>query len=273
MSMRRYCLAASIVFLPFLPLVSKPASSQGLSIQPRATIGYQYYEFDGEEDGVGNQIGDIDYQTDYLLGGVGLSVQYNRFFADLYGQTNLSNAEDNVDNIADTQGVDSSAEIDRYELNLALGYAIIPSVSVSGGVKYARTKIDSVLSGDAVIVDGSFLDIDMEYIGPYLGAAYAIPVADVGSAVLSGSIAYLFGEAEANLELNGGAFSVDVEGESVGSNIGAAWSGTLAPISSALSAVGYTVGVDYSVYQFRDNSVDEYKEQTVRGRFDIRYRF
>lgn len=271
--MKRFCFAVGIVALvSSLPIMGQ-VIAQGLSIQPRATIGYQYYDFDGEEDGVGNQIGDFDYKTDYLLGGLGLTAQYNRFFADLYGQTNLTEATDDVDNLAGVDGVDSAAEIDRYELNLALGYAIIPTVTVSGGVKYARTKIDTDLSGVGVVDDVSTFDIDMEYVGPFFGAAYALPVADLGSAVLSGSIAYLFGEAKADLLLNGNEANANVKGESIGSNIGVAWVGGLGPLSSALSGVGYSLGVDYSVYQFRDDGVDEYKEQTVRGRFDLKYRF
>lgn len=274
--MKRCRFNVGIIALTLFFSINSSVSAQGLSIQPRATIGYQYYEFDGEEDGVGNAIGDIDYKTDYLLGGLGATVQYNRFFADFYGQTNLSDANDNVDDLSGIDGLDSAAEIDRYELNLALGYAIIPKLTVSGGVKYARTKIDSDLSGaiDGVAVeDGSTLDLDVEYVGPFFGAAFALPVADLGSAVFSGSVAYLFGNAEADLLLNGDASAVDVNGESIGANIGLAWAGGLGPLSSALSGVGYSFGIDYSAYEFKDDGVDEFKEKTVRGRFDLKYRF
>lgn len=271
--MKRCRVYVGIVALAIFPSVIGPVSAQGLTIQPRATIGYQYYEFDGEEDGVGNQIGDFDFKTDYLLGGLGLTAQSGRFFADLYGQTNLSEANDNVNDLAGLGGVDSDAEIDRYEINLALGFAITPTISVSGGVKYARTKIDSDLSGDGVDDDNSIFDIDVEYVGPFFGAAYALPVADLGSVVLSGSIAYLFGDAEADLVLNGVALEADVKGQSIGSNIGAAWVGNFGPLAPALSGLGYSLGVDYSIYEFEDNGVDEYQEQTVRGKFDLKYRF
>jgi len=271
--MKRCRITVGITALTLFLSIDTSVFAQGLSIQPRATIGYQYYEFDGEENGVGNALGDFDYETDYLFGGLGLTGQYNRFFVDLYGQTNLSDANDNVDNLAGTQGVDSAADIERYELNLALGYAIIPSVTVSGGVKYARTTIDTDLSGVAVIDNDSTFDIDVEYVGPFFGAAYALPVRDLGSAVLSGSVAYLFGETEADLVLNGNAFEADVKGESIGANIGLAWAGGLGPLSSALSGVGYSFGIDYSAYEFRDDGVDEFKEKTVRGRFDLKYRF
>ena len=86
---------------------------------------------------------DFDVDTDYILGGLGLSVQKGRFFVDLYGQTNLSDAEDDVDNFADLDGITRESQVDRYELNATLGYAITDQVSVFSGLKYATNEVNS----------------------------------------------------------------------------------------------------------------------------------
>lgn len=257
-----------------LLLIAFPVTAQGLSVQPRATIGYEYYEFDGEDDGTSNQLGDFDFDADYLIGGLGLTVQFGRFFADLYGQKNLSDAEYEEDNFTDVAGLDYDAEVERFNINLALGYAITPSISVIGGVKYASSEIE----GDQVLnnVDiGDFFNVDVEYVGPYFGGAYALPIADLGYVVLNGSIAYLFGETIVDVQAAGLviADNLTIDGEAVGANFGVAWSGNLSPLSPALSRLGYTVGVDYSAYEFTDDGVDEFSEETIRGKFDLKIRF
>ncbi len=254
-----------------IPVSASPADGSGLVIQPRVTVGYEYYEFDSEGDG------GIEVDSRYLIGGAGLTVQAGRFFADIYGQTNLTDADYDEDDFIDDVNVES--EIERFNINLALGYAILPSVSVIGGVKYARSEIESdFVSDDAVVaanLGNSFLDIDVEYVGPYFGGAYALPVADLGSLVLSGSVAYLYGETTVDSELLGVvvADNQTIEGQSIGANIGLAWSGGLAPLSTALAGVGYSLGVDYSAYEFKDDDVDVFSEKTVRGKFDLKYRF
>ncbi len=277
--MKRWCFIAGLTAVAALPSMPGSAVAQELSIQPRATLGYQYYKFDGD-DGDSGQLGNFDIETDYLLGGLGVTAQYGRFFVDLYGQTNLTEGEDFVQNADGTQDFDIDATIDRYEVNLALGYAIIPTVSVIGGLKYARTDIQSALVSDdaalsIILGDNSSFDVDVEYVGPFFGAAYALPVQDFGSLVVSGSLTYLFGETTVDSQV-GGVVVVDnqnIKGESIGSNVGVAWSGGLGLLSSNLAKVGYSVGLDYSQYQFEDDGVDEFAEKTIRGKFDLKYRF
>jgi len=255
-----------------VPLSTSGVVAQELIFQPRASLGYQSYSFDIAGDDA------LDIETDYLLGGLGLSVQWGRFFADFYGQTNLTDAEDNEADFADVAGIDRSSEVDRFELNATLGYAITPSISTFGGVKYASNEIDSDFDSDDALLDAalgdSFFNVDVEYIGPFAGASYALPIADAGAFALSGSIAYLIGDTSIEAEVNGDADNVDVDGTAFGFNVGAAWIGGLGGLSPSLANLGYTIGVDYSEYDFEnDDGGDEFSEETLRVKVDLKYNF
>ena len=149
-----------------LPFLVTNVVAQDLVIQPRVSLGYQTYDFNIE----GND--DFDIETDYILGGLGLSVQRGRFFVDLYGQTNLTDAEDDVDNFGGLAGVNRDSEVDRYELNATLGYAVTNQISTFGGLKYASNEVKSDINSNDPVVDAglgdSFFDIDVEYIGSFI---------------------------------------------------------------------------------------------------------
>lgn len=270
--------ASAVVIATVSSLAAQSVMAQDISFQPRATLGYEYYELDGENDGTSNQLGDFNFKSDYLVGGLGLTIQSGRFFADFYGQKNLSRA-DNLDRDAIQDEVDFDQEADRYNVNLALGYAITPSISVIGGLKYSRTDIESDIVSDDEALDillaGSFFNVDVEYIGPYLGGAYAIPIGTAGHVILNGSVSYLFGETTVDAEVDDVVIADNetIDGESIGANLGVAWSGGFGQQASAPSRFGYTIGVDYSTYQFADGDVDEFKEETVRGKLDFKVRF
>lgn len=244
------------------------AGAVDLSFQPRASLGYQSYTFD-----VAGSNFEVD--TDYVLGGLGLTVQGGRFFVDLYGQTNLTDAEYDDEDILDTNGLNQDSEVDRYEVNLTLGYAVTPNISVFGGLKYAENEINSDLDSDLVDIGDSFFDIDVEYLGPFVGASLAVPVANAGALAFSGSTAYLFGEATIDAEVAGNviADNQEVDGEAIGFNLGVAWIGGLEALSPSLSGLGYTVGIDYSTYDFEDGDTDEFSEETLRGKVDLKYTF
>lgn len=247
-----------------LPFLVTNVVAQELVVQPRVSLGYQTYDFNIE----GND--DFDIETDYILGGLGLSVQRGRFFVDLYGQTNLTDAEDDVDNFLGLAGVRRESEVDRYELNATLGYAVTPQISTFGGLKYASNDINS----DIIGIGDSFLDIDVEYIGPFIGASYALPVEGFGALALSASGAYLWGDTQLESQLDGEVFAnLDIDGNAIGFNFGAAWIGSLAPLAPTLANLGYTIGIDYSQYDFEDDGNDEFSEETLRTKVDIKYNF
>jgi len=256
-----------------VPLFAGGAIAQELIFQPRVSLGYQSYSFDIAGDD------SLDVETDYLLGGLGLSVQRGRFFVDLYGQTNLTEAEDDEENFAGAAGIDRSSKVDRYELNATLGYAVTPNISVFGGVKYASNEIKSDFDSDDALIDAllgdSFFDVDVEYLGPFFGASYALPIADVGALALSASGAYLSGDTTVDAEIAGQVIAddQDIDGTAIGFNFGAAWIGSLAPLSPSLAKLGYVVGLDYSEYDFEDGNTDEFSEETLRFKVDVKYNF
>jgi hypothetical protein len=253
------------------------AQAQELSIQPRVSLGYQSYSFElSDQD---NELFNSD--VSYLFGGLGVSAQVGRFFVDLYGQTNLTEAEDDSDFLGVATRTD---KVDRYEVNLTAGYAITSQFSAFTGVKYANTKINEDIEDDAT--GGDLLDADnkleMDYYGPFLGASYAIPVQPLyGSIVLNGSVAYLFGNVALDSTIVDNVNAVvteivaDNDGEAVGANIGIAWAAGFGSLLPGLEPLSYTVGVDYSTYTFEEDgsSGDLFEEETLRGRVDLKYRF
>lgn len=271
--MKERSLRLGIVASMILPLTTGYAVAEQLSFQPRVSLGYQSYTFDLPDTDL------LKVETDYLLGGLGLSVQGGRFFVDLYGQTNLTKAEDTEANTGGINNVDLQSEVDRYELNLTLGYAATQQISLFVGLKYANNKVKSDFVSDDAALDAtlgnSFFDVEVEYLGPFVGASLAIPVADAGAFALSGSTAYLFGETKVDSEVLGGAtVDLTIDGEALGFNLGAAWIGSLASLMPSLPGLGYTVGVDYSTYQFEnDGGTEQFSEDTLRGKIDLKYSF
>jgi hypothetical protein len=238
------------------------------------SIGYQYYEFDLD---VNNA---VDVDTDYVFGGLGVTAQIGKFFVDLYGQTNLTDAEFNEDDFAvvGNAAVERDATIDRNELNLTAGYAFTPMITAFGGLKYAKNDIDQEFNSDNALVDSivanDFVKFENEYIGPFLGAAFSMPVANLGSVSLSGSLAYLDGESTLDLAFQGlVADNASIDGTALGYNVGATWSGQFAAFAPSLSNLGYSAGLDYSSYDFEDDGDDVYAERTLRVRADLKYRF
>ena len=254
-----------------MPVFAGGAVAQELSFQPRVSLGYQAYSFDlSDDDDV------FDFEGDYFLGGLGLTVQRGRFFVDLYGQTNLTEAEDDEDDVVFLDVLtDRESTANRNEFNATLGYAVTQAVSVFGGLKYANNDVENDfidINNDRITVD-----FEMEYFGPFAGASYAIPVADVGAIAVSGSVAYLDGDVTFDVGLDVGdessSASADVDGAAIGANLGAAWIGSLAPLSPNLAKFGYTAGLDYSYYQFEDDGDEAFTEETLRFKVDLKYNF
>jgi len=268
--MNRHSFAASLVAVTMLPAFSTSLFAADFSIQPRASIGYQNYEF------VLENVNDLDVEADYVYGGLGVTGQIGKFFVDLYGQTNLTDAEFSEDF---TEEVDRDADIDRVELNLTTGYAFNSFVTVFGGLKYAKNEIDQEFNSEIEVIDdllsNDFVNFENEYFGPFAGLALSIPIANVGSVSISGALAYLDGESTLDAVILNEVVADDdsIDGSAIGFNVGGSWSGNLAPLSPALSRIGYSVGVDYSSYDFEDDGDDVYAERTLRVRTDVKYRF
>ena len=240
-----------LVAVAMLPAMSS-AFALDLTIQPRVAIGSQYYEY--------NVAGssDVNAEVDYVFGGLGVTGQLGKFFVDLYGQTNLTEGEDDDPNA----GSGRETTVDRSELNLTAGFAFTRNVTAFGGLKYAKNQIDSEFNS------GTTIDIETDYFGPFGGLALTFPFADVGAISINGSLAYLDGEETVD---NSNLVSEVVnDGKAFGYAVGLGWSGRFGPATSAL---GYGVGLDYSSYDFEEDGDDEFKEKTARFRGEVKYRF
>lgn len=250
-------------------LLAPCAMAADITFQPRVSTGYQIYNYDS----LGNS---FDFTDGYVFAGAGLTAQIDRFFADIYGQTNLTKATD-LSGEDDRAFLAQNSEVDRYELNGSVGYAVLPYLSLLGGIKFAVTQFD------AEIVDNRAngnQDETALYVGPYLGASAALPVGQVGSFALSGSLAFLFGDVDTESVIdrrdeNDNVINTTVQkanekGTSLGANVGLAWIGNL---NGTLPGLGYTLGVDYSAYKFEDGGDDLIRERTGRIRLDLKYRF
>ncbi|MGI9492397.1 MAG: hypothetical protein ACR2QF_08370 [Geminicoccaceae bacterium] len=241
-----------LVAIAVMPATMSSASALDLTIQPRVTIGAQYYEY--------NVAGasDVNAEVDYVFGGLGVTGQIGSFFVDLYGQTNLTEGEDDNPNI----GGGRETTVDRSEINLTAGFAATRNITLFGGLKYARNEIDSEFG------NGVTIDIETDYFGPFGGLALTFPFSDVGALSLNGSVAYLDGEETVDNSLL--VSDVVNDGNALGYAVGLGWSGRFGPATSAL---GYGIGIDYSTYDFEESGDDEFKEETARLRGEVKYRF
>lgn len=253
--MRHLRIMNQLLVVAAVPAFASSSFAAEFSVRPRASIGYQYYDFDV----AGSS--DVDAKVSYLFGGLGVTGQIGKFFVDLYGQTNLTEGEYETE--SSIAGVDREATVNRSELNLTAGFAFTRNVTIFGGLKYAKNDIENDFSDDF-----NQINLDTTYFGPFAGLALAYPISDVGALFLKGSLAYLDGEAEAaNEALN---IDIDIDGSSIGYGIGLGWSGRF---GSSIPALGYGLDLDYSAYKFDGDNDDEFDEKVFRVRADLKYRF
>lgn len=145
---------------------------------------------------------------------------------------------------------DRGSELDRFDINLTLGYSVWKGLSIFSGYKYTEFELDSQESN---FVLG---DKDQNYVeeGFFIGSSYAWQFGTKGSLSLSIAYAYLdaeFSESNVNTEpppfgFTFGEFNYD--GSSNGLSYGARWSGRL--VDQWL----YTVGLKYQSYSSNNNA-------------------
>lgn len=228
------------------------ASAIEFSLQPRVSIGEQYYEYEAEGES------DVNSEVNYVFGGLGLTAQIGKFFVDVYGQTNLTEGEDDDPNA----GSGRETAVSRREVNVTAGFVFARYVTAFGGLKYARNESENDFES------GTTIDLETDYFGPFAGLALNFPISNVGAISLNGSLAYLDGEE--TIDNSNLADDVVNDGKALGYAVGLGWSGRFGP---SVSGLGYGIGLDYSAYDFEEDGEDEFKEQTIRLRADLKYRF
>ena len=200
------------------------ATAIEFSIQPRVSIGSQYYEYNRDSDA-----SDINTDVSYIFGGLGVTGQVGKFFVDLYGQTNLTEGEDEQEDV--DPGVDRENTVNRRELNLTAGFALTRNVTAFGGLKYAKVDLDNDFT------TGTTIDVDTSYFGPFGGLALTFPISDFGALSLNGSLAYLDGEEKIE-NTSTAQVNFESDGTSIGYSVGLAWSGPVRPVDVGLRLWG-----------------------------------
>jgi hypothetical protein len=249
---------------------------------------------------------------------VDVSAQYADNGSDSSGQTFSSNeqkpfpnagdlglpTDGRLYNFNDFQSASNSADFDRTEWAVSVGYAFTNHFAVYAGYKSAKTDFkvgrsgalrqdicgnfgdaapdESCLTNDV----GTFTDntkLEFEQDGPFVGGTFGW---DFSQGYLNGTlagnfaIAFLDGKAketstEAFFTPAPGfgdprpvpAFTIDRDGDSVGLSLGLLWNG-LTPID----ALSYLIGIDGYQYKF-SSSRGDFKETVVRFKAGIAYLF
>lgn len=212
---------SALFFLPYT------ANAAEFSITPRVSTGFVHYN----SDQLGNEV-----SFNYIFGGLGLTFQKNRFFVDLYGQSDLAEVGDGDDNQDFGKG--------RKELNLTTGFSVSPNVTFFGGIKYAKTDF-----------------VDLDYGGPFIGTSFFIPLFDAGTLSFNTSISYL-----EEYETSGEVF----DSSAIGLNSGVSWN---ADLKQLLPGLSYGLSIDYSGYSFKDGGETILTEDILRTRLDLKYGF
>jgi len=219
-SMKHSRMMGGLLIATFVPVFASSALAAEFEVQPRASIGYQYWEYNRD-----SATSDINTEADYVFGGLGVTGQINQFFLDLYGQTNLTKGDGDDPNV----GSGRETDVSRRELNLTGGYAFNGYITAFGGLKYAEIEIENEFNSGATI------DVDTSYFGPFAGVSLSYPISDIGAVSLSGSLAYLDGEEQ--IDNSGIAEPSDNDGSSIGYNLGLTWSGNFSPLTASLPMV------------------------------------
>lgn len=259
-SMKHSRMTSGLLMAASVPVFASSALAAEFEIQPRASIGYQYWEYNRD-----SATSDINTEADYIFGGLGVTGQFGQFFVDLYGQTNLTEGDGDDPNA----GSGRETDVNRRELNVTGGYAFNRYITAFGGLKYAEIEIENEFNS------GTTIDVDTSYFGPFAGVSLSYPVSGIGAVSLSGSLAFLDGEEE--IDNSGIVGSSENDGTSIGYSLGLTWSGNFSPLTASLPGLGYGAGLDYSSYKFESDGdgIDDvdYDEKTFRARVDLRYRF
>ncbi|MGI9301093.1 MAG: hypothetical protein ACR2RB_00070 [Gammaproteobacteria bacterium] len=319
--MKRMILYAgmSILIAPHL------CSAAEFGFPPRLKTGLQHYDYEQKafvspaRDPAGifpNVSSDQSFSDTLPFVGGGLTFFANRFFVDLEIQQAFDGNDDSRlinQNFLDGAGpmpvatvlntnTAQSADFDRTDFAVSLGYSVTDNFVVFAGYKRAETDFESDLNGTISgfqandlapipFLTGTFtgkLDQEFDYDGPFVGANYTW---DVGLGALSGNIAVAAMDATVDLtfsdvlvttvtgavvpvDLQGlgesqgrGSFS-DIDGDTIGLSLGLLWTG-LTPVD----ALTYSLGVAGYRYDFESSGTPDFSETQIRFDVGVAYAF
>ncbi len=270
------------------PALAGPAD---FGIRPRVETGLLLYQLQEDDynyiantatDYEENRIQGIDISSTMITLGTGVTVFVSRFFADLSLQKALNGDdsfsrdqyyyyENNTLGFEEYQGDgDGTADFDRLETSLSLGYAITNNLAVFIGYKRAETDFTMRIDYDVRESINSFvetysvinrLNVTHTYKGPFTGASYAWPVNRGllrGSLAANIALAFLSGDLDATENWSddyGSQYQpnpLTFSGDTLGFTLGAKWTGT-----TGLDRLTYSVGMHYYRYNFEADNSDQ----------------
>ncbi len=248
-------------------------------LRPSVSTGIMQYQFEQKPqlviDTVAVSGGGVKVEDSLLFAGVGVSAFLGNFFADISLQKSdegedkytqqFTSFDGNLINLFSAEQQARRA-FDRDEFSVSIGYAVTGNWAFFGGYKRAdtefedegtlqqRTQILGTLEYDVHI------DADFEQSGYFFGSTYAWPVnsdgwlngvlsIDLGIAFLDGDLEQNttfmeIGEPDTASSASPGSLE-NLEGDSVGLNLGVAWNGPLTDrLAYSLSVDGYDYDYD-----------------------------
>lgn len=253
--MRSTLVASTAVFLA-AAVAGNRLHAADLHIQPHADVGMMYYEF--SQDTIEFVQGAYDVSDFLPFVGAGVTISYDRIFADIYGQITAEGQDRYtlVSVLEDGTTIDEASTIDmsRKEATANVGYRITDAFSVLAGYKMAKVDFRDNIS------DGDEVDFDFTYHGPLAGVSYAIPIEGLGGAFhFTTAFTYLFGEVKQE--------AYDTSGESLGYNFGISWTGRIA------NRFSYGFLADAARYDFDSGGDIDFEETVYRLRAVLGYSF
>jgi hypothetical protein len=241
-------------------LVSQNSFASDVSFIPRAGIGYSDYsltwlaEGSGLLDGYGGPAGErtiADMQGNLLLGTVGATLAYNRFYLDVFFQQSTEASDEYNYQAYDPATLTTRDQLVDWDFDVAdyaltAGYNIWSGLSVFGGWKGHEISMAGRESGTP---QGAVKwDYDFTSSGWFLGLSYGWTIFESNMLSVKAAYAWLDGELEGGkqFEDNSSYLYKGDDGTSSGANIGVTWKGFLT------DSLNYDVSADWYSYSFED---------------------
>jgi hypothetical protein len=283
-------LSAILALLPTVCLFAPgTASALDFNVQPRLTGGLMYYEFEQDavfsfnESSLFGPLGSRALSDVMPFVGGGATFFSNKFFLDVYAQGAFSGQDESIQQSGDLINqtlteVQSDSDWDRQEYAASVGYAVTDNFALFAGYRVSDTEFDLVNSVTRIQLPGNVASpvpsftqtLDYEQDGPFLGGSYSWRYGDTGSLRLNLGIAFVSGDLQASPQAGTGR----VEGDTVGTTLGLAWTAPL-PV---LESLNYTVGVDGYQFSFEGDDTEgidvaDFSETIVRASAGVSYLF
>jgi len=219
------------------------AKSDDFNILPSISISNRQFDYVSNDNTIA---GDI------ITGGLGLSLTYQRFYADFKVESNLSSQNENASSLVN---VDNAISFKRRDFTFSTGYALENTFILFVGYKSGETTIDSSR-------DNASSSISLIGKGFFLGAGAGAQIRDWG--LLSFSAAY----ADLNAEYQD-SITPTIQGNASGTSLSLSWKAALTQnLDYKLALIRH----DYAYSGFPRSNF-RVQENILSLRFSLAYHF